>query len=280
MCAELCEDPAANIIKLPNISASIPQLKGAITELQDKGYDIPDYPDNPLTDEEREARTRYGRVLGSAVNPVLRQGNSDRRSSNSVKEHGKRNPHRMMRDWPEVSKTRVGHMTSGDFYGSEQALTNAEAGSAAIEFVASDGQATVLKAGIPLLADEIIDCAVMNVRQLRDFYAAEIANAKADGVLLSLHLKSTMMRVSDPIIFGHCVSVYYQDVLTKHAAELAELAVNPDNESLNSSRRFNRCLKTNERKSKPISRRSTVPARNWRWSTPTGASPICMCRAM
>ena len=115
MCAELCEEPAANIIKLPNISASIPQLKGAIKELQDKGYDIPDYPDNPSTDEEREARTRYGRVLGSAVNPVLRQGNSDRRSSNSVKEHGKRNPHRMMRDWPEVSKTRVGHMTSGDF---------------------------------------------------------------------------------------------------------------------------------------------------------------------
>ena len=229
MCAELCEEPAANIIKLPNISASIPQLKGAIKELQDKGYDIPDYPDNPSTDEEREARTRYGRVLGSAVNPVLRQGNSDRRSSNSVKEHGKRNPHRMMRDWPEVSKTRVGHMTSGDFYGSEQALTIAESGSAAIEFVASDGQATVLKAGIPLLADEIIDCAVMNVRQLRDFYAAEMANAKADGVLLSLHLKSTMMRVSDPIIFGHCVSVYYQDVLTKHAAELAELAVNPDN---------------------------------------------------
>ena len=229
MCAELCEEPAANIIKLPNISASIPQLKGAITELQDKGYDIPDYPDNPSTDEEREARARYGRVLGSAVNPVLRQGNSDRRSSNSVKEHGKRNPHRMMRDWPEVSKTRVGHMTSGDFYGSEQALTIAESGSAAIEFVASDGQATVLKAGIPLLADEIIDCAVMNVRQLRDFYAAEMANAKADGVLLSLHLKSTMMRVSDPIIFGHCVSVYYQDVLTKHAAELAELAVNPDN---------------------------------------------------
>ena len=229
MCAELCEEPAANIIKLPNISASIPQLKGAIKELQDKGYDIPDYPDNPSTDEEREARTRYGRVLGSAVNPVLRQGNSDRRSSNSVKEHGKRNPHRMMRDWPEVSKTRVGHMTSGDFYGSEQALTIAESGSAAIEFVASDGQAAVLKAGIPLLADEIIDCAVMNVRQLRDFYAAEMANAKADGVLLSLHLKSTMMRVSDPIIFGHCVSVYYQDVLTKHAAELAELAVNPDN---------------------------------------------------
>ena len=229
MCAELCEDPAANIIKLPNISASIPQLKGAIKELQDKGYDIPDYPDDPATDEQRQLQARFSRVLGSAVNPVLRQGNSDRRSSNSVKEHGKRNPHRMMRDWPEVSKTRVGHMTSGDFYGSEQASTIAESASAAIEFVASDGQATVLKAGIPLLADEIIDCAVMNVRQLRGFYAAEMANAKADGVLLSLHLKSTMMRVSDPMIFGHCVSVYYQDVLTKHAAELGEIGVNPDN---------------------------------------------------
>ena len=198
---ELTEDPAANIIKLPNISASIPQLKGAIKELQDKGYDVPDYPDNPATDEERRIQTGYGRVLGSAVNPVLRQGNSDRRSSNSVKEHGKRNPHRMMQDWPEVSKTRVAHMTSGDFYGSEKALTVAASGSASIEFVAPDGGATVLKSGIPLLADEIIDCSVMNVRQLRDFYAAEMANAKNDGVLLSLHLKSTMMRISDPIIF-------------------------------------------------------------------------------
>ena len=226
---ELTEDSAANIIKLPNISASIPQLKGAIKELQDKGYDVPDYPDNPATDEERRIQTGYGRVLGSAVNPVLRQGNSDRRSSNSVKEHGKRNPHRMMQDWPEVSKTRVAHMTSGDFYGSEKALTVAASGSASIEFVAPGGGATVLKSGIPLLADEIIDCSVMNVRQLRDFYAAEMANAKDDGVLLSLHLKSTMMRISDPIIFGHCVSVYYQDVLTKHAAELGKIGVNPDN---------------------------------------------------
>ena len=229
MLGELTEDPAANIIKLPNISASIPQLKRAIRELQDKGYDIPDYPDDPATDEERQIQARFSRVLGSAVNPVLRQGNSDRRSSNSVKEHGKRHPHRMMQDWPEVSKTRVSHMTSADFYGSEQALTVAAAGLAAIEFVSRDGQTTVLKAGIPLLADEIIDCAVMNVRELRDFYAEEMANATADGVLLSLHLKSTMMRVSDPIIFGHCVSVYYQDVLTKHAAELSEIGVNPDN---------------------------------------------------
>ena len=226
---ELTQDPAANIIKLPNISASIPQLKAAISELQDKGYDIPDYPDDPATDEERQFHTRFSRVLGSAVNPVLRQGNSDRRSSNAVKEHGKRHPHRMMQDWPEVSKTRVGHMKSGDFYGSEQAVTIAEAGSAAIEFVSSDGPATVLKSGIPLLANEIIDCGAMSARQLRDFYAQEMEQAKADGVLLSLHLKSTMMRVSDPIIFGHCVSVYYQDVLTKHATELSGLAVNPDN---------------------------------------------------
>ena len=226
---ELSEDPSANIIKLPNISASIPQLKGAIRELQSKGYNIPDYPDDPATDEEREARSRYSRVIGSAVNPVLRQGNSDRRSSNSVKEHGKRNPHRMMQNWPEVSKTRVSHMKSGDFYGSEKALTIGASGSAAIEFVALGGSVTVLKADIPLLADEIVDCATMNVRELRNFYTEEMANAKADGVLLSLHLKSTMMRVSDPIIFGHCVSVYYQDALTKHAAEMSELGVNPDN---------------------------------------------------
>ena len=226
---ELTEDPGANIIKLPNISASIPQIKGAVAELQEKGYDIPDFPDVPSTDEERDARARFNRVLGSAVNPVLRQGNSDRRSSNSVKEHGKRNPHRMMQDWPEVSNTRVGYMTSGDFYGSEQAVTVGANGSASIEYVASDGQSTVLKPGIPLLADEIIDCAVMNVRQLREFFAAQIEQAKRDDVLLSLHVKTTMMRVSDPIIFGHCVEVFYQDVVNKHADVLAELAVDPDN---------------------------------------------------
>ena len=226
---ELCEDPRANIIKLPNISASIPQLKGAIKELQDKGYDIPDYPDEPTTDKESELQHRFSRMLGSAVNPVLRQGNSDRRSATSVKEHGKRNPHRMMQDWPEVSKTRVAHMTRADFYGSEQAVTVAAAGSALIEFVPAEGSATVLKSDIPLLAGEIVDCAVMNVKALRQFYADQMEKAKADGMLLSLHLKSTMMRVSDPIIFGHCVSVYYQDVLTKHADVLGELGVNPDN---------------------------------------------------
>ncbi len=226
---ELTEDPGANIIKLPNISASIPQMKGAIRELQEKGFDIPDFPDTPSTDEERENRARFSRVVGSAVNPVLRQGNSDRRSSNSVKEHGKRNPHRMMQDWPDVSKTRVSYMESGDFYGSEKALTVTESGSAAIEFVAADGSVSVLKSGISLLADEIIDCAAMNVRALRNFYAEEIASAKSDNVLLSLHVKTTMMRVSDPIIFGHLVSVYYEDVFAKHGAALAEVGVDPDN---------------------------------------------------
>ena len=229
MCGELCLEPSANLVKLPNISASIPQLKSAISELRDKGYDIPDYPDQPATDEERQVQVRYSRVLGSAVNPVIREGNSDRRSSTAVKEHGKRNPHRMMQDWPEVSKTRVGHMTSGDFFGSEQAVTTTEAGSATIEFVAGDGTVTELKSGIPLQTGEIIDCAVMNARALRQFFADEMAKAKSDDVLFSLHVKTTMMRVSDPIIFGHCVSVYYQDVFEKHGAELAQLAVDPDN---------------------------------------------------
>ena len=229
MCGELCLEPSANLVKLPNISASIPQLKTAIAELQDKGYDVPDYPDQPANDEERQVQVRYSRVLGSAVNPVIREGNSDRRSATAVKEHGQRNPHRMMQDWPGVSKTRVGHMTSGDFFDSEQAVTTTEAGSATIEFLAGDGTITELKSGIPLQSGEIIDCAVMDVRALRQFYAEEIAKAKSDDVLFSLHVKTTMMRVSDPIIFGHCVSVYYQDVFEKHGAELAQLAVDPDN---------------------------------------------------
>ena len=229
MSSVLCDDPSANIIKLPNISAAIPQLKGALKELQEKGYDIPDYPDEPVTDEQHKLFERFSRVLGSAVNPVLREGNSDRRSATAVKEHGKRNPHRMMRDWPEVSKTRVAHMTSGDFYGTERSVTIAAAGSAVIEYVDLNGRVTVLKSDIPLTAGEIIDCAVMDIRELRTFYAEEMDKAKADGVLLSLHLKSTMMRVSDPIIFGHCVSVFYEDVFNKHAPEMDEIMVNPDN---------------------------------------------------
>ncbi len=229
MCGELCLEPSANLVKLPNISASIPQLKSAIAELQAKGYNIPDYPDQPANDAEREIQVRYSRVLGSAVNPVIREGNSDRRSSTAVKEHGKRNPHRMMQDWPDVSRTRVGFMSSGDFFGSEQAVTTTEAGSATIEFVGADGNATALKSGIPIQSGEILDCAVMNVRSLRQFYADELARAKAEDVLISLHVKTTMMRVSDPIIFGHFVGVYFQDIFDKYSNELAQVAVDPDN---------------------------------------------------
>ena len=229
MCGELCLEPSANLVKLPNISASIPQLKSAIAELQAKGYDVPDYPDQPANDAERDIQVRYSRVLGSAVNPVIREGNSDRRSSTAVKEHGKRNPHRMMQDWPDVSSTRVGFMSSGDFFGSEQAVTTTEAGSATIEFVGDDGSTTALKSGIPLQAGEILDWAVMNVRSLRQFYADELAKAKAEDLLISLHVKTTMMRVSDPIIFGHFVGVYFQDIFDKYADELAQVAVDPDN---------------------------------------------------
>ena len=229
MAGELCLDPIANIIKLPNISASIPQLKSAIKELQDKGYDIPDYPDEPQNDEERDVFNTYSKVLGSAVNPVLREGNSDRRSSTAVKEHGKRNPHKMMQDWPEISKTRVAHMQQGDFYGSEKSVTISNSGTGIIEFESNSGKKTILKDDIKLVADEILDCSVMNIKSLRKFYADEMANAKSEGILLSLHVKTTMMRISDPIIFGHCVSVYFEDLLKKHAKIFNDLGVNPDN---------------------------------------------------
>ncbi|MHB1226905.1 MAG: NADP-dependent isocitrate dehydrogenase [Desulfurivibrionaceae bacterium] len=225
----LVKQPQANIIKQPNISASIPQLKGAIKELQEKGYAIPDYPETPKTEAEKELQARFAKVLGSAVNPVLREGNSDRRAAASVKRFGQKNPHRMMKPWPAASKTRVAHMTAGDFYGSERSVTVAEPCEVRIEFVGEDGVATVLKPKTPLLAGEIFDASAMNVRSLRAFYAGQIAAAKQDGVLLSLHLKATMMKVSDPVMFGHCVSVFYQDVFEKHAATIKELGVNVNN---------------------------------------------------
>ncbi len=226
---ELCEKPEANILKLPNISASIPQLQEAIQELQDKGYKVPDYPEDPKTEAEEKIKERYSKVLGSAVNPVLREGNSDRRAAMSVKQFGQKNPHRMMQDWPEVSKTRVAHMTHSDFYGSEKGVTVADATSVKIEYVGADGRSTVLKDSFPLLAGEIIDCSVTSVKALCEFYEEQAQNAKNSGVLLSLHLKATMMKVSDPILFGHCVSVYYKDVFDKHGAALQELGVNPNN---------------------------------------------------
>jgi isocitrate dehydrogenase len=218
-----------NIIKLPNISASIPQLKTAIKELQEKGYSIPDYPEEPQTDAEKELQVRYAKVLGSAVNPVLREGNSDRRAAASVKMFGRKNPHRLMKEWPQESKSRVAHMTGGDFYASEKSITLSDACEARIEFTGDDGQRTVLKEKIDLKAGEVLDSSVMNVRGLRKFFEEQIDEALNDDILLSLHLKATMMKVSDPIMFGHCVAVFYKKVFEKHAALIKELGVNVSN---------------------------------------------------
>lgn len=225
---ELANQPEANIIKLPNISASIPQLKACILELQQKGYDIPNYPDEPKTDAEKSIKTRYDKIKGSAVNPVLREGNSDRRAPLSVKNFAKKNPHSMGK-WAKDSKSHVAHMTDGDFYGSEQSVTLSAADSVNIVLTQKDGQEVVLKSGLKLLAGEIIDAAVLSKKALVSFYEREIENAKAEDVLLSLHLKATMMKVSDPIMFGHAVKVFFKPVFDKHAALFAELGVDVNN---------------------------------------------------
>ena len=227
---ELAKTPEANIIKLPNISASIPQLRDAIAELQRKGYNIPNYSDAPSTEEDRAAQARFAGVLGSAVNPVLREGNSDRRASAAVKAFARKHPHKMMKPWPKSgSVTRVAHMSNKDFFGSEKSVTVTATGEARIEFVDSAGAVRVLKQRIPLTEGEVVDCAVMNVAALRKFYAEQIAAAKADDALFSLHLKCTMMKVSDPIMFGHCVAEYFADALQKHAVILAEIGANVNN---------------------------------------------------
>ena len=224
---KLTQSSDANIIKLPNISASIPQLHAAIKELQSKGYKIPDYPDEPKTDEEKKLKERFSKVLGSAVNPVLREGNSDRRAATSVKKIAQKHPHKMMKPWPESgSKCRVAHMDKKDFYGSEKSMTLDKGDVVKIEYVGKDGKTETLKENLKLLKDEVIDTTVMNVKELRKFYAEQIEEAKKDGVLLSLHLKATMMKISDPIMFGHAVSVYYKDALDKHATALKEIGAN------------------------------------------------------
>ncbi len=227
---EMAKTPDANIVKLPNISASIPQLQAAIAELRGQGFDVPEYPEEPKTDEERALQARFAAVLGSAVNPVLREGNSDRRPAGAVKRFAQKNPHRMMKDWPESgSKARVAHMNGGDFFGSEKSCTMSAATDARIEFVGADGSVNVLKDSVPLLEGEVLDCSVMSANALREFYAEQMAAAKADGILYSLHLKCTMMKVSDPVLFGHCVSVYFADALNKHADALAEIGANVNN---------------------------------------------------
>ncbi len=225
---ELAKTPAANIIKLPNISASVPQLMAAIQELQAQGYDLPDYPAQPQNDAEAAIKARYGKVLGSAVNPVLREGNSDRRVAAAVKKYAQKHPHRVGA-WAADSKTHVAHMDGGDFYGSERSVVIKDAGDLKIELVAADGAVTVLKEKTTVTAGEVIDAAVMSVKALRAFYDKEINAAKGSNILLSLHVKATMMKVSDPILFGHAVTVYYGDVFAKYADTFDRLGVNPNN---------------------------------------------------
>ncbi|CUI61219.1 NADP-dependent isocitrate dehydrogenase [Achromobacter xylosoxidans] len=224
----LAVQPEANIIKLPNISASMPQLKAAIKELQDQGYKLPDYPDAPANDTERDVKARYDKVKGSAVNPVLREGNSDRRAPLSVKNYARKHPHKMGA-WTADSKSHVAHMDSGDFYGTEKSALIAEAGDVKIELTAADGTKTVLKEKTPVKAGEIIDAAVLSTAKLKTFLQTQIDDARAQGVLFSVHLKATMMKVSDPVIFGHVVSVFYKDVLAKHAAVLKQAGFDPNN---------------------------------------------------
>ena len=224
---DLAKTPDANIVKLPNVSASVPQLKEAIAELRAHGYDVPEYPEVPKDDAEKAIQTRYAKCLGSAVNPVLREGNSDRRSPPAVKNFSKKHPHKLGA-WKPDSKAHVAHMTEGDFYGNETALTIEKPTDYRIEYVDAAGKVTVLKKRASLLAGEIIDTTRMSVKALRKFFADQIEDAKKNGVLLSLHLKATMMKVSDPVMFGHAVTVFYKDVFEKHAAALKQAGVNPN----------------------------------------------------
>ena len=225
---ELAKTPQANIIKLPNISASLPQLKAAIVELNAQGYKVADYPEDPRDEAQKKLKARFAKVLGSAVNPVLREGNSDRRVANAVKNYAKTHPH-SMGAWKADSPTHVASMSGGDFYGNEQAALIGEAGTLRIELTDAGGKVTVLKDGIKVQAAELISSTFMQSARLREFYVAQIQDAKARGLLLSLHLKATMMKVSDPIMFGHAVSVYYQDAFIKNAALFAQLGIDPDN---------------------------------------------------
>jgi isocitrate dehydrogenase len=227
---EMTQHPDTIIMKLPNISASIPQLQSTIKELREKGFDIPEYPEEPRTVKEHELQKRFSVVLGSAVNPVLREGNSDRRAASSVKKFAQKHPHRMMKPWPASgSRARVAHMQDKDFYAHETSMTMGKACDVEIEFVDNEGNVTLLKEKVSLLEGEVIDTSHMDVAALREYYAEQIEEAKKDNVLLSLHLKATMMKVSDPIMFGHCVSVYYKDALDRHAATLKEIGANVNN---------------------------------------------------
>ncbi|GAL72315.1 isocitrate dehydrogenase [Jejuia pallidilutea] len=222
---EMAKQPETNIVKLPNISASVPQLKGAIKELQAKGFGIPDYPNTPTNEVEKDIKSRYDKIKGSAVNPVLREGNSDRRAPKAVKNYAKKNPH-SMGEWSSDSKTHVATMSHGDFAHNEKSVTLSEATTVSIEHTDNSGNTTVLKHSFPILKGEIIDASVMSKKALLNFFENEVADARAKGLLFSLHMKGTMMKVSDPIIFGHAVKIFFKDIFEKYGSLFEELGVN------------------------------------------------------
>ena len=272
----LAKRPEANIIKLPNVSASIPQLKAAIAELQSQGYDLPDYPDSPSGDEEKDARARYDKVKGSAVNPVLREGNSDRRAADSVKQYARKHPH-SMGAWTPDSKTNVATMGEHDFKSNEKSVVLERDDTLRIEHEAADGTVTVLKESLPVLAGEIVDATVMQVAHLHAFVANAIARAKADDVLFSVHLKATMMKVSDPIIFGHVVTAFFPEVFATVRRAARGRGAQPHQRPRRHHGRSRRAWPTAPR-SRPRSRTRSPPGPRWRWSTPTGASPTSTSR--
>jgi isocitrate dehydrogenase len=263
--------PETNIIKLPNISASVAQLVACVRELQAKGYKIPDYPEDPKTDEEKAIRTRYSKCIGSSVNPVLREGNSDRRAPKAVKEYAKKNPH-SMGEWKQWSQTHVSHMHHGDFYHGEKSMTLDKARDVKMELVTKSGKTIVLKPKLSLLAGEIIDSMFMSKKALCEFYERELEDCRQAGILFSLHVKATMMKVSHPIVFGHCVKIYYKEAFEKHAKLFEELGINVNNGMVNLYEK----IKTLPNRSATRSNATSTPARNigrvWRWSIRRRAS--------
>ena len=266
-------EPDANIIKLPNISASVPQLVAAIKELQGKGYKIPDYPGDPKTDEEKAIKARYAKCIGSAVNPVLREGNSDRRAPRAVKEYARKNPHSMA-EWAQASRTHVSHMHSGDFYHGEKSMTLDRARDVKMELITKSGKTLVLKPKVALQAGEIIDSMFMSKKALCAFYEREIEDARKYGVMFSLHVKATMMKVSHPIVFGHCVRIFYKDAFAKHGKLFDSLGVNVNNGMVDL---YNKIATLPRVAARGDHAKTSTPAtstgRNSRWSIPRRASP-------
>ena len=266
--------PGTNIIKLPNISASVPQLAAVIKELQSRGYKIPDYPEDPKTDADKDARARYSRALGSAVNPVLREGNSDRRAPAAVKRYAQKNPHSMA-EWNPASRTHVSHMHAGDFYHGEKSMTISHACDVRMDLVTKSGKTIVLRPKVALLEGEIIDSMFMSKKALCAFFEREIEHTRKNGLLFSLHVKATMMKVSHPIVFGHAVRVFYKDLFAKHGKLFTELGVHVNNGFSSVLEKIKTLPEAKRAEIEATSAPAKPHVRNWQWSIRPRASPTC-----